>query len=277
VTWPPPFEQQGMKEDDLIDFTPALREEALKIARKFRMGGLFNPPSLHDAADGTGGAFMVPSSNGGANIPGGAAGDPETGWLYVPSQHSYEVLSLVPAREKYPKGKPWPGWGSEDGSITSLYVSTSAGLIAPTGGRGNIPLPIVKPPYGRIVAYDMNKGDIMWQIPNGETPDRIKNHPALAGVNIGNTGQNSHANLLVTKTLLMYGEGRGGEGNFRALDKKTGKELGKIQIPAQTNTAPMTFMHNGHQYIVAAIASATVPAEFVCLALPAAKPPRMSP
>lgn len=130
----------------------------------------------------------------------------------------------------------------------------------------------MKPPYGRIVAYDMNKGDIIWQIPNGETPDSIKNHPALQGVNIGNTGRKSHANLLVTKTLLMYGEGRGGDRYFRALDKKTGKELGKIELPAQTNTAPMTFLHNGHQYIVAAVASATLPAELVCLALPDAKP-----
>jgi quinoprotein glucose dehydrogenase len=151
-------------------------------------------------------------------------------------------------------------------------VSTSVGLISPRGGAGNTPLPLVKPPYGRIVAYDMNKGDIIWQIPNGETPDSIKNHPALQGVNIGNTGRKSHANLLVTKTLLMYGEGRGGDRYFRALDKKTGKELGKIELPAQTNTAPMTFLHNGHQYIVAAVASATLPAELVCLALPDAKP-----
>lgn len=226
------------------------------------------------ATDGTHGAFLVPSSNGGANIPGGAAVDPETGWLYVASQHSYEVLSLVPAREMYPNGKPWPGWGSEDGKITSLYVSTDSGLVGPSGGRSNPPLPLIKPPYGRIVAYDLNRGDITWQIPNGETPDRIRNHPALKGVNIGNTGQNSHANLLVTRTLLMYGEGRGGDRYFRALDKKTGKEIAKIELPAQTNTAPMTFMHNGHQYIVAAIASATLPAELVALALPEAKPPR---
>jgi quinoprotein glucose dehydrogenase len=274
VTWPPPFEQQGMTENDLIDFTPSLREEALKMARQYRMGPLFNPPSLLKAADGTHGAFLVPSSNGGANIPGGAAVDPETGWLYVASQHSYEVLSLVPAREAYPKGKPWPGWGSEDGKITSLYVSTDSGLVGPSGGRANPPLPLIKPPYGRIVAYDLNSGDIKWQIPNGETPERIKNHPALKDVNIGNTGQNSHANLLVTRTLLMYGEGRGGDRYFRALDKKTGKEIAKIELPAQTNTAPMTFMHNGHQYIVAAIASATLPAELVALALPEAKPPR---
>ena len=269
VTKPPPFEQQGVTEDDLIDFTPALREEALKMARQFRMGaGMFHPPSLARSPDGTRGTFMAPSSNGGANIPGGAVVDPETGWMYVASQHGYEVLSLMPAGEKYPDGKPWPGWGSADGKITSLYVSTAMPAPGPSGGRGNSPLPLMKPPYGRIVAFDLNKGDFTWQIPNGDTPDRIKNHPALKGIDIGNTGQNSHANLLVTKSLLMYGEGRGGEPNFRALDKATGKEVGKIQLPAQTNTAPMTFMHNGRQYIVAAIAGAENPAELVALALP---------
>ncbi|MFN8061054.1 MAG: PQQ-binding-like beta-propeller repeat protein [Vicinamibacterales bacterium] len=276
VTKPAPFEQQGMTENDLIDFTPALRDEAAKIAKQVRMGGLFSPASLLKASDGTKGTFLMPGSNGGANIPGGAAADPETGWIYVASQHGYaEVLSLVPAREKYPNGKPWPGWGSEEGGITSEYVSTSNDIMGPRGGEGNPPLPMVKPPYGRIVAYDMNKGDKMWEIPNGETPAFIKNHPALKGVNIGNTGQNSHANLLVTKTLLMYGEGRGGDRYFRAVDKKTGKEIAKVRLPAQTNTAPMTFMHNGHQYIVAAIASGDTPAELVALALPDARPPKV--
>lgn len=271
VTWPEPFEQQGMSEDDLIDFTPALRAEALKTAKRYRMGPIFTPPSLEKAADGTEGAWMVPSSNGGANIPGGAAVDPETGWFYVASQHSYEVIALVPAQEKYPNGKPWPGWGSPDGKITSLYVSTSVGARGPTGGPDNRALPLVKPPYGRIVAYDMNTGDKKWMIPNGETPEWIRSHPALKGVNIGNTGQNAHANLLVTKTLLMYGEGRGADKYFRAVDKATGKEIGKVEIPAPTNTAPMTFMHDGHQVIVMAVASATVPAELVAVALPAAR------
>jgi quinoprotein glucose dehydrogenase len=274
VTRPEPFEQQGMSEDDLIDFTPALRAEALKIAKRFRMGPIFTPPSLEKNADGTEGSWMVPSSNGGANIPGGAAVDPDTGWFYVPSQHSYEVIALVPAQEKYPDGKPWPGWGSPDGKITSLYVSTSVGARGPSGGPDNRPLPLVKPPYGRIVAYDLNTGDKKWMIPNGETPEWIRTHPALKGVTIGNTGQNAHANLLVTKSLLMYGEGRGAGSYFRAVDKRTGQEVGKIEIPAPTNTAPMTFMHDGHQVVVMAVASGLVPAELVAVALPAARPRR---
>jgi quinoprotein glucose dehydrogenase len=278
VTKPAPFEQQGITENDLIDFTPALRAEGLRIARQYRMGPLFSPASLRKAPDGTQGTFMVPSSNGGANIPGGAVVDPETGWVYVASQHSYEALSLVPARERYPDGKPWPGWGSDDGGVTSLYVTdNAAGMYGPRGGPGLDPLPLLKPPYGRIVAYDLNHGDKVWEIPNGDTPAFVRNHPALKGVKLGNTGQDSHANLLVTKTLLMYGEGRGGEPHFRAVDKKTGKEIGKVDIPARTNTAPMTFMHEGHQYVVAAISSDGVPAELVALALPDAQPPHVAP
>src|SRR5262245_49294549 len=150
-------------------------------------------------------------------------------------------------------------------------------MNGPRGGAGLEPLPLLKPPHGRIVAYDLNRGDKAWEIPNGDTPAFVKNHPALKGVKLGNTGQNSHANLLVTKTLLMYGEGRGGDPFFRAVDKKTGKELGKVAIPARTNTAPMTFMHQGHQYIVAATSSETVPAELVALALPEARPPHVAP
>ncbi|MCC7243211.1 MAG: pyrroloquinoline quinone-dependent dehydrogenase, partial [Acidobacteria bacterium] len=157
---------------------------------------------------------------------------------------------------------------------TSLYVSTSVGARGPSGGPDNRALPLVKPPYGRIVAYDLNTGDQKWMIPNGETPEWIRTHPALKGVAIGNTGQNAHANLLVTKTLLMYGEGRGADRYFRAVDKTTGREIGKAEIPAPTNTAPMTFMHDGHQVVVMAVASATVPAELVALALPSARPRR---
>jgi quinoprotein glucose dehydrogenase len=274
VTKPAPFAIQGFTEDDLVDFTPALRAEAIENAKLFRMGPLFTPPSLVDAPDGTLGAFLVPGSNGGANIPGGAAVDPETGWMYVAAQHGYtEIIALTPAQEKYPKGQPWAGWGSDTGKITSMYVSTPSPVRGVSGGR-NAQLPLIKPPYGSITGYDMNKGDLVFRIPNGETPDFVRDHPALEGVTIGNTGQNSHANLLVTKTLLMYGEGRGGDRFFRAVDKQTGKELGKVSLPAQTNTAPMTFMHNGHQYIVAAVASADVAAELVALALPAARVPR---
>jgi len=134
----------------------------------------------------------------------------------------------------------------------------------------------VKPPYGTVVAIDLNKGDLAWTVPNGDTPEYIKNHPLLKGVNIGNTGKPSRAPLMVTKTLLFTADGgnlfngvAGGGGNaFRALDKKTGAVISEIQLPSMATGIPMTYMVNGQQYIVVAVGAAGVPAELVALALP---------
>jgi quinoprotein glucose dehydrogenase len=249
-TKPPPFELQGITENDLIDYTPELKEQALKLAREYRLGPLFLPPSLAKAPDGTKGAFNVPGANGGANIPGGAAADPETGMVYIASERGHSVLSMVRGDEKFKGG-------------TSAYVS-----MGPGGIRGPQGLPLLKPPYGTIVALNLNTGDHAWTIPDGDTPDEVKNHPALKGVKLPVTGKPTQANLLVTKTLLFYGEGRGGSPLFHAVDKKTGKEIAAVEIPAATNTAPMTFLHDGRQYILAAVASPDVSAELVALALP---------
>lgn len=250
LTKPAAFELQGITENDLIDYTPALREEALKLTRQYRMGPLFTPPSLAKAPDGTKGAFVVPGANGGANIPGGAAFDPETGIAYVATERGHSVIALVPGREKYKVG-------------TSAYVS-----LGPGGIRGPQGLPLLKPPYGSIVAIDLNTGEHLWRIPNGDTPDNIKNHQALKGVTLPVTGKLTHANVLVTRSLLFYGEGRNGSPIFHAVDKRTGKEIAGIKLSATTNTAPMTYMHDGRQYIVAAVADPETPAELVALALP---------
>jgi quinoprotein glucose dehydrogenase len=249
-TKPAPFELQGITEDDLIDYTPELRQQALELARQYRMGPLYTPPSLLAAADGTQGAFVVPGANGGANIPGGAAADPETGIVYVATERGHSVIALVPGHEKFEGG-------------TSAYVSTGPGGI-----RGPQGLPLLKPPYGSIVAIDLNTGEHLWHIPNGETPESLIDHPALQGVELPVTGKQTHANLLVTKTLLFYGEGRRGSPIFRALDKRTGKEIARIDLPATTNTAPMTYMHEGRQFIVLSVADPDTPAEHVALALP---------
>ena len=248
VTKPAAFEKQGITEDDLIDFTPALREQALEIARQYRMGGLFTPPSLAEAPDGTKGTFVVPGANGGANIPGGSSVDPETGMLYVATERGHSVISMVTGASK----------GSNAG-----YIS-----LGPGGIRGPQGLNILKPPYGSIVAIDLNTGDHAWRIPNGDTPEDLRNHPALQGVDLPQTGKRSHANLLTTKSLLFYGEGRRGDPWFHALDKRTGEEVARIELPATTNTAPMTYLHGGRQYIICAVAGAGHPAELVALALP---------
>ena len=249
-TRPAPYDRQGVSENDLIDFTPALRQEAVEMTRRarYRFGPIFTPPTLWNAADSTGGTLVAPGANGGTNIMGGTAVDPETGMLYVASQSGFSRIAVESnaARSEMP------------------YVSMGPGGVP--GPRG---LPLLKPPYGRITAINMNTGDHVWMIPNGSTPDNIRNNPALRGVEIPNTGRSGHANLLATKTLLFYGEGRGGGTRFHALDKATGREIAAITLPAPTNAAPITFLHQGRQYIVVAIASADVPAELVAIALPA--------
>ncbi len=237
-----------MTEENLIDFTPELRAQALELAGKYRMGPLFTPPSLLEAEDGTEGAFVVPGANGGANIPGGSSLDPETGVLYVATERGHSVISLVPGAER---------------ESTARYVSTGPGGI-----RGPMGLPLLKPPYGSIVAIDLATGEHLWRIPNGDTPASVANHPALRGVELPRTGKRSHATILTTRSLLFYGEGRRGDPWFHAVDKRTGEEIARVELPATTNTAPMTYMHEGRQYIVAAVAGPGVAAELVALALP---------
>ena len=250
VTRPAPFEMQGITEDDLIDFTPELREMALEIVKDFRLGPLFNPPSRENGPDGTQASIHCPGANGGANIPGGAAVDPETGILYVASTKGCSAPRLVPGTDVDP-----------DANVE--WVS-----VGPGGVRGPEGLPIFKPPYSTITAIDLNTGDHLWRIPNGTTPESVKNHPRLQGVDVGNTGARSHATKLVTKTLLMYGEGRGAAPIFRAVDKATGEELGSVELPGSTLTAPMTYMHDGVQYVVTAVSGRGMAGALVALRLP---------
>jgi quinoprotein glucose dehydrogenase len=252
-TRPAPYERQGVTQDDLIDFTPELRQQALEISREYRFGPLYTPVSRVDAPDGTRGTFQAPGANGGTNIMGGAAVDPETGMLYVASQGGVSRISLE----------------SDPQRSEMRYVSQGPG-----GLRGPQGLPLFRPPYGRITAIDLSSGEHRWMIPNGDTPEAVRNHPALRGVTIPRTGKNAHANLLVTRTLLFYGEGRGGGPLFHAVDKETGAEIASIELPAPTNATPITYLHRGRQYIVVAIASADLPAELVALALPAPVTPR---
>ena len=247
-TWPLPFELQEVTVDELIDFTPELRAQAVELASKYRMGPIFTPPSLaEDPEDGTQGTFVMPGANGGANIPGGAVVDPETGIFYVASEKRHSVIRLVNDPEKSKMN----------------YIS-----LGPGGIRGPQGLQLLKPPYSRIVAIDMNTGKHLWNIPNGNTPKSLKEHPALEGVDLPQTGNMAHAGLVITKTLLFSGEGRGGDPWFRAYDKKTGEVVAEIELPAQTNHPPMTYMHNGKQYIVMPVAATGHPAELVALALP---------
>ncbi|CAN0453603.1 unnamed protein product, partial [Discosporangium mesarthrocarpum] len=190
VTRPAPFDRQGFTEDDMIDFTPELRQEALEAAAEFRLSpSLYSPPSLAEADDGTIGTLSLPSATGGANWEG-AAYDPETGMLYIPSRTALSALSVA---------------NDEDSDVA---YSMAFGVRVPRV-QG---LEIVKPPYGRITAIDMNSGDHVWMMANADTPERVANHPALEGVDIPRTGVPTRAGLVLTSTLLFAGEGGGGQG-----------------------------------------------------------------
>jgi quinoprotein glucose dehydrogenase len=250
-TKPAPFERQGVTEDDLIDFTPQLAKEAREIASHFRLGPLFTPPSL--VAGGKRGTLSLPGSQGGANWPG-AALDPETGILYVGSSTSPSALGLVQNPER-----------------SNMDYIQGSRLMLPEGG-GPRGLPLIKPPWGRITAIDLNTGEHVFMIPNGEAPDYVREHPMLQGVDLPRTGRPERAGLLVTKTLLFAGEGGGlfgmyggGGPMFRAHDKRTGEIVVELELPAHQTGAPMTYLAGGVQYIVVAVGAREHPAELVAL------------
>ncbi|MBN1237726.1 MAG: PQQ-binding-like beta-propeller repeat protein, partial [Gammaproteobacteria bacterium] len=246
-TKPPPFDRQGFGEDDVIDFTAELRAEALEGIKMFRTGPIYTPPSLARADDGTRGTLMLPSPIGGANWEGGAF-DPDTGILYVGSYTVPAVMALQ----------------SEPEFSDVRYIS---------GGGGELPwldgLPLVKPPWGRITAIDMNAGEHAFVIPNGPTPEEIANHPRLAGLEIPPTGRATRPVTLVTKTLLFTAEGWGGSPVLRAHDKATGEVVAEIELPGAVGGLPMTYMAGGRQFIVMSVAGDRG-AELAALALPVA-------
>jgi glucose dehydrogenase len=265
-TWPRPYELQTVTHDELINFTPELRKKAIDLLEQYQYGPSFLPPLNRGNPIGKRAAIHCPGSNGGTNIPGGAVVDPETGVLYVSSQKNCSAPNLVPgpeidAKDPNPIGKTVMDWVSGPG-------------VGPGAIDG---LPMWKPPYSRITAIDLNTGEHMWMIPVGETPARISNHPALKGIDIGNTGNGAHPNQLMTRTLMMYGAGRGAEPIFYAHDKKTGTRVGGVKLPAPSNTSPMTYMHEGRQYIVVPVGGAQHPGSLVALALPGGKPTTNNP
>ncbi len=262
-TRPAPFERQGVSEDDLIDFTAELKKEALEIASTYRLGPLFTPPSL--VTETKKGTLTLPGSQGGANWPG-AAFDPESGYLYVASSTDSAVLGLV-----------------KDAKTSNMDYIQGRRLKLPEGG-GPQGLPLFKPPWGRITAIDLNTGEQVFMIPNGDPPDYVMSHPALSGVTLPRTGRPERAGLLVTRTLLFAGEGAGLFGMFggggkmlRAHDKKTGDILAEIELPANQTGVPMTYMLDGVQYVVVAVGASDHPAELVALRLPKEEIEKRSP
>jgi quinoprotein glucose dehydrogenase len=289
---PPAYDRQGITENDLIDFTPALRREALEIVAWHKMGPLFTPPVVSNI-DGPLGTLMVPSQDGGTNWQGGSF-DPETGILYVASGSTVISKAVVPpypgqSEVAYIEGnavtgpRTTGGSGSAAGGGRSEFRPAERRVLAPSDPSRGPPklalsvqgLPLLKPPYGRISAIDMKRGEILWQIAHGETPDDIKSHPLLKDLNLPRTGQAGSPGTLVTKTLLISGERlntttpEGLGAMLRAYDKATGREVGAVYLPAPQSGSPMTYMLSGNQYLVVAVSGAQYAGELLAFKLPA--------
>ena len=262
-TKPAPFDLQGSTEENLINFTPELRAQALDIASLYVTGPLFTPPSIA-TENGTQGTIQLPGSQGGADVQG-AAFDPETGMLYVPSITSPFIADLLPG----------------DPEMTNLsYTKGSRRWLA--GPQG---LPLFKPPYGRITAINMNTGEHEWMVPNGWGP---VDNPAIAHLDLGKLGVPGRPSPLLTKSLLFIGEGmtnqrRGGRippdmpieiatnsGGpwFRAYDKSSGEVVWEIEMEAGTTNPPVSYVYNGRQYLLVAIGDSRHAPEMVAFALP---------
>jgi quinoprotein glucose dehydrogenase len=253
-TKPAAFEIQELTEDTLIDFTPELRQEALKIIKNYKVGPLFNPPIQVGHPSGLRSFVSCPS--GASNIYGPTVADPETGIVYVTSERSCRAENIVPGSEMDEPNDP-----KTTGKTLSRWVVSNRGDL-----RGPQGLPIWKPPYSKIVAIDMSTGEHLWWTPNGDTPERIKNHPALKGLTLPNTGQQSHAVMMATRTLLITAPG--GDSVLYAVDKKTGQRLGTVKLPAPGQYGMMTYMYRGRQHIVVQIMSQNHPGSLVALRLP---------
>ncbi|HSL22749.1 MAG TPA: pyrroloquinoline quinone-dependent dehydrogenase [Vicinamibacterales bacterium] len=312
-TRPPAYARNGTFVDDLIDFTPELRAEALKVVSKYKLGPIFTPPVV-SRLEGPLATLTMATASGGTNWPGGSY-DPETRTAYLYACNACPTaIGLMPPPSKEisdmryvlgiagqefrvrmgpgenagadspppPRPQPTSNAAAESGAAARGAAPGAAAAPArpaATGGGGlNVQgLPLFKPPYGTITAISLDRGEIVWQVPHGETPDLIRNHPALKGRDIPRTGQTGYnVGTLVTKTLVIAGEGqvttvgdRPRGAMLRAYDKKTGQEVGAVWIPAPQSGSPMTYRLNGRQYLVVAVSGGPYSGEYIAFALPA--------
>jgi quinoprotein glucose dehydrogenase len=290
--------------DDIIDFTPALRAQALIQLSRYKPGPLFNPPIL-GSHDGLLGSLSIGNLGGGTNWPGGGY-DPETHVVFAPASNAgINSHSLVTPPAGFSdiryvrgvSGQPFvevfgPGdCCAADSPRAIAQAARGAGAPVlpstamaseivpgtsklPAGGLTVEGLPIMKPPYGVLAALQLDRGDLLWQVPHGDTPDGVRNHPALKGLNIPKTGQNGAVGLLVTKTLVIMGDPqattttRGRGALLRAYDKTTGAEVGSVFLPAPQSGSPMTYSIDGRQFIVVAVSGGAYSGEYIAFALP---------
>jgi quinoprotein glucose dehydrogenase len=284
-TRPKAYTRNGVSEADLIDFTPELHKKAMEVVKSYKMGPVFSPPVVSKLPGPLGVLNM--SASGGTNWPGGSF-DPETHTAYVYACNScIESIGL----QKPPPGMSDIDWVVGEAGQPVVMIrgpGENAGADAPpppkipTGGGYHTlnvdGLPILKPPYSTISAINLDTGDILWQVPHGETPDFVRNNPVLKGLSIPRTGQTGYTiGTLVTKSLVIAGDPmvtttpehpRGAM--LRAYDKTNGKEVGAVWMPAPQSGSPMTYTVHGKQYLVVAVSGGNYSGEYIAYALPSA-------
>jgi quinoprotein glucose dehydrogenase len=300
-TKPPAYARQAVTVDELIDYTPALRAEALEAVKMYKMGPMFLP-AVVSKVGGPLAAITIGTLGGGTNWPG-ASYDPETHTVYAQAANAgVSPLGLVEPPKgfsdiRYVAGvagrefriNEGPGFGSAADApkvsasaarLAQLGVAQPAPGATPPAGGGNglliQGLTLVKPPYGVLSALNLDRGDLVWQVPHGDTPDAVRNHPALKGLTIPKTGQQGSVGLMVTKTLVILGDPqvtttpehpRGAM--LRAYDKKTGAQVGALWMPAPQSGSPMTYTAGGKQFIIVAISGGSYSGEYLAFSLPA--------
>lgn len=293
---PPAYSRNGISVDDLIDFTPAMREQAIKNIARFKIGPVFTPPSA-SKTEGPLATLTLGTASGGTNWPG-ASYDPETQTVYAYACNACVTpIGLIEPPKEMSDIRYIYGTAGAPARIVS-GPGENAGADAPRAPRTTAPtpptppaagggggaagrlsvdgLPLIKPPYSTISAINLNKGEIVWQVAHGETPDFVRNHPALKGMKIPRTGQSGYnVGTLVTKTLVIAGDGqvtttpdRPRGAMLRAYDKATGKEVGGVYLPAPQTGSPMTYMVNGKQYIIVAVSGGNYSGEYIAFTLP---------
>jgi quinoprotein glucose dehydrogenase len=291
-TKPPAFSRTHVTKDDLIDFTPELRAQALKNLSRFRWEETPFVPPVGPESDKLG-SINIANTTGGVNWPGSGF-DPETGIIYTHAHNSaitvgkydeeeFEKIDPAHFNAKNPRLPRWeadPNYGAPRPAPAPGAPAQPAFQFPGGAGRralaeGLDGLSILKPPYGVMVAIDMNKGDLKWRVPHGDTPDAVRNHPRLKGIDIPKTGQPGNVGVLITKTLVIAGDpqftappGKERGASLRAYNKETGEEVGEVRLPAPVVGHPMTYLHNGKQYIVVGVSGGNYRGEFIALTLP---------
>ena len=321
-----------MSTNDVIDFTPALHQQALDNLKNYRWEQSPFVPPAYVKPGGKQGAINIGNTGGGVNWPGSGF-DPETGIFYTQAANSgvstggftdAQLAEVLPDTQikmggngRLPiwedpatkNGRGNPGGLAVSGALATPGAARGGGAAAAAGGRGAAapagrgapaaaaPAPaagggggggrgglgaglsglsVVKPPYGVVTALDVNKGTLLWQVPDGDTPDTVRQTLQTLGVNYpAKTGQGGSRGILVTKTLVIVGDGqltttpdhpRGAM--LRAYDKQTGKEVGAVLMPAQQSGSPMTYSVDGRQYVIVAISGGAYSGEYLAFALP---------